>query len=133
MRIVHCYSLAKDGDKKLSEHFKVREFRCRDGSDPVFVAALLPVVLEAIRGMAGTQVYITSAYRTPAHNDAEGGEVFSRHMYGAAADICAEGIPPKELAKMARTVMPTWGGVGIYTSKGFVHVDVREEKADWGE
>ena len=30
---VKTYSLAKDGDTKLSENFTVQEFRCKDGSD----------------------------------------------------------------------------------------------------
>ena len=31
------YSLAKDGARQLSPAFKVREFRCRDGSDAIMV------------------------------------------------------------------------------------------------
>ena len=34
---INAYSLAKDGTKKLSTDFKVREFRCKDGSDPIFI------------------------------------------------------------------------------------------------
>ena len=42
------YSLARDGALHLTPHFRVREFACRDGSDPIFVeeelAALRPYV-----------------------------------------------------------------------------------------
>ena len=31
------YSLAKDGARQLAPGFKVREFRCRDGSDVVMI------------------------------------------------------------------------------------------------
>lgn len=32
---VGTYSLAREGDKLLSPHFRVREFACRDGADLV--------------------------------------------------------------------------------------------------
>ena len=132
MRNIHAYSLKRDGNTYLAKNFQVHEFRCTDGTDPVFVAELLPVVLQAIRGIVGKAVGISSAYRTPGHNEKVEGEEYSQHLYGLAADIYVEGMAPKELAKVARKVMPDWGGVGIYTSQGFVHVDVREKKADWG-
>ena len=31
------YILSKEGEKKVSEHFKVKEFRCKDGSDFVYI------------------------------------------------------------------------------------------------
>lgn len=34
---VKVYSLATDGDKYLTPHFQVKEFRCRDGSDVVLI------------------------------------------------------------------------------------------------
>ena len=34
---IKAYSLAKDGNKKLSANFAVKEFRCKDGSDPIFI------------------------------------------------------------------------------------------------
>lgn len=131
MRSIHAYSLSKDGDRHLAKHFRVREFACKDGSDTVFVAELLPVVLEAIRGVVGKAVVLTSAYRTEAHNAAVGGEENSKHLYGMAADIYVKGITPAELAAVARLIMPDWGGVGIYTKESFIHIDVREERADW--
>ena len=39
------YSLAKDGAKQLSPAFKVREFRCRDGSDAIMIDQTLVVLL----------------------------------------------------------------------------------------
>ena len=39
---VKVYSLAADGDKYLTPHFQVKEFRCRDGSDVVLIHEQLP-------------------------------------------------------------------------------------------
>ena len=38
---IKVYSLAKDGSKKLSANFAVREFRCKDGSDPIFIDSFM--------------------------------------------------------------------------------------------
>ena len=46
---IQAYSLSKEGYKQLSPHFRVREFRCRDGSDPVFVDEELVSILQKIR------------------------------------------------------------------------------------
>lgn len=43
------YSLAKDGARQLAPGFKVREFRCRDGSDAIMIDQTLVVLLQAIR------------------------------------------------------------------------------------
>lgn len=58
------YSLAKDGAKQLAPAFKVREFRCRDGSDAIMIDQTLVVLLQAIREHFGKAVTITSGYRT---------------------------------------------------------------------
>ena len=34
---LEVYSLARDGSRYLSKNFQVKEFRCRDGSDPIFI------------------------------------------------------------------------------------------------
>ena len=77
---VKVYSLAKDGDDKLATNFRVREFRCRDGSDPVFVHESLPKVLQQIRGHFGNPIVVSSAFRTASHNQKEGGSTYSRHL-----------------------------------------------------
>ena len=130
------YSLAKDGSRKLSPSFTVREFRCRDGTDTVLVDEGLVVLLQCIREHFGKAVTITSGYRTAAHNTAVGGSKSSQHLLGRAADIQVTGVSPDAVAAYAESLMPTWGGVGRYPvkagrAKGWVHVDTRANKSRW--
>lgn len=126
---VKVYSLAKDGSKALSTNFKVKEFKCQDGSDVILIAPDLVTVLQKIRTHFGRPVKLNSAYRTPVHNKSVGGETFSQHQYGTAADIVVTGVTPKKVAAYVETLMPNKGGIGIY--KGFTHIDVRTKKARW--
>ena len=128
---INAYSKAKDGGKKLSANFTVKEFACKDGSDAVLTAPRLVMVLQSIRSYFAAPVVIHSAYRTPQYNTKVGGVAHSQHCYGTAADITVKGHTPAAVAAYARTLMPDWGGVGIYTKEGFTHIDVREAKADW--
>ena len=133
---LQAYSLARDGSTALSPHFCVREFRCKDGSDPVFIDTALAELLERIREHFGKPVTITSAYRTPAHNAKAGGAKFSQHLYGRAADIRVQGVSVEAVAAYAESLMPDRGGVGRYPVKagraaGWVHVDTRADKARW--
>ena len=130
------YSLMADGDRRLAPDFKVRELRCRDGSDTVMVDEVLTVVLQCIREHFGKAVTITSGYRTPAHNAAVGGAKSSQHLLGRAADIRVQGVSVEDVATYAESLMPDWGGIGRYPVKagraaGWVHLDTRAEKARW--
>ena len=69
---IKAYSKKKDGNKNLSKNFKVKEFACTDGSDPIFIDTDLVNVLQKIRTHFGKSVTITSAYRTPTKNKAVG-------------------------------------------------------------
>ena len=126
---INAYSKAKDGGKKLSANFTVKEFACKDGSDAVLTAPRLVMVLQSIRSHFAAPVVIHSAYRTPQYNAKVGGVAHSQHCYGTAADISVKGQKPAAVAAYARELMPDWGGVGVYDS--FCHIDVREAKADW--
>ena len=108
---VKVYSLSTEGEVKLSEHFRVQEFACKDGTDPVFVSESLVGILEAIR----------------LHNASEGGVKTSQHTYGLAADIRVDGHTPAEVYALADQLLGDHGGVGIYDT--FVHVDVRAKKS----
>lgn len=130
------YSLMADGSRRLAPDFKVRELRCRDGSDTILVDEALTVVLQCIREHFGKAVTITSGYRTAAHNAAVGGAKSSQHLLGRAADIRVQGVSVEDVAAYAESLMPDWGGVGRYPVKagratGWVHVDTRADKARW--
>ena len=130
------YSLAKDGARQLAPAFKVREFRCRDGSDTIMVDEALTVLLQAIREHFGKAVVITSGYRTATHNASVGGSKSSQHLLGKAADIQVAGVSVEDVAAYAESLMPDWGGVGRYPvkagrTKGWVHVDTRAKKSRW--
>jgi uncharacterized protein YcbK (DUF882 family) len=126
---IKAYSKAKDGNKKLSTNFRVKEFACTDGSDPIFIASELVTVLQNIRTHFGRTVTITSAYRTPTKNKAVGGQTYSQHLYGRAADIKVNGVTPKKVAAYAEKLLPGKGGIGTYST--FTHIDVRNAKARW--
>ena len=130
------YSLAKDGARQLAPGFKVREFRCRDGSDAIMIDQTLVVLLQAIREHFNKAITITSGYRTAAHNAAVGGAKSSQHLLGRAADIQVAGVSVEDVASYAEALMPDWGGVGRYPIKpgrarGWVHVDTRPNKSRW--
>lgn len=126
---IKAYSKAKDGNKKLSANFRVKEFACTDGSDPIFIDTELVNILQKIRNHFGKSITITSAYRTPTKNKAVGGETYSQHLYGKAADIKVNGVTPKKVAAYANTILPKSGGIGTY--KTFTHIDCRTTKARW--
>ena len=134
--MIRQYSLARDGNRRLAPDFKVRELRCRDGTDTVMADETLTVVLQCIREHFGKPVTITSGYRTAAHNAAVGGAKSSQHLLGRAADIRVEGVSVEDVAAYAESLMPDWGGVGRYPVKagratGWVHIDTRPNKSRW--
>ena len=118
-----------DGEKNLSAQFKVKEFACQDGSDPVFVSDALVAVLQKIRTHFGVPVDVNSGFRSAGHNKKVGGAAYSRHLYGTAADIAVRGVAPEKVYAYAETLLPASGGIGLY-SWG-IHVDVRPEKGRW--
>ena len=129
--MIKKYSLKKDGADRLTPHFRVREFRCKDGSDEILIDERLPKLLEQIRVYAEAAVTITSAYRTEAYNARPevGGARGSQHTTGTAADIITSGRTVAEIAKFAQAIGA--GGVGLYTKRNFVHVDTRAGHSYW--
>lgn len=88
--IYHVYSRRTDGNVYLTPNFQVKEFACKDGTDPVIVNALLPFICQAVRNWFGYAFTPNSAYRDLTHNKKEGGSSSSYHVYGLAVDIPAK-------------------------------------------
>lgn len=126
---VKTYSLKKDGNKKLSTNFKVREFACKDGSDKVLIDTDLVTLLQKIRDYFKKPVRINSGYRTKNHNKKVGGTTNSYHLVGMASDIRIDGVNPILVALYAERLNA--GGIGVYSN--FVHVDTRKNKTRWVE
>jgi uncharacterized protein YcbK (DUF882 family) len=65
---------------------------------------------------------MTSGYRSPEHNATlKGAATGSYHMKGKAADLVLQGRSVSQVYAAARSLNA--GGVGKYTSDGFVHID----------
>ena len=86
----------KDYDIKLSKHFHLKSFVCKQASKYPKYLTLKPsliLVLEQIitelnkEGLNISKVTIMSGYRTPHYNKIIGSSTNSRHIYGDAADI----------------------------------------------
>lgn len=126
MNEVETILISSKMNEQLSEHFRVREFACKDGCKFVLISKLLVEVLEALRKKIGEEIYINSGFRTPEHNEAISGSLLSYHQYGMAADIRAKTKTPAELYKLLDQMMKDWGGLELHDT--FVHVDTRERE-----
>ena len=125
---------------RLTPHFALIEFACRDALCTPVPARLVPNVirlceqLEIVRAHFNSPVTIRSGYRTPAHNAKVGGAGQSKHLTGEAADLVVEGYTPTEVAATIEFLVGAGrmrdGGLGIY--RGWVHYDVRKRRARWG-
>lgn len=125
---VKTYSLKTDGTKKLSENFRVREFRCRDGADKILVDDNLVSLLQKMRDKFGI-INISSAYRTDTYNKKVGGVANSQHLYGLAADITiSDNSRLLEAAQYAEKI--GFKGVGLDDKyQKFLHLDTRKSKS----
>ena len=127
---VKVYSLAAEGGRQVTPHFKVREFACNDGSDPVFISQALADILENIRVHFGKPVHINSGYRTVSYNKTvSGSSSTSQHCNGLACDFWVEGVAPVKVYEYCESLLGNHGGLGLYDS--FVHMDVRAAKSRW--
>ncbi len=128
--MVRTYSKEIDGKSKLTKHFRVREFACKDGSDRILVSDELVEYLEKIRDYFNSPITITSGYRTATHDKKVGGSGKGYHTKGMAADIVVSGVDPAIVALYAQSLLGNKGGIecGCYPKGGYVHVDVRSTK-----
>lgn len=122
---------------RLTKNFTQREFKSKDGSkmpeDVLSNIKDLAYNLQALRDFLGEPVRINSAYRSEAHNKAEGGSKTSQHLTGKAADIKVKDIDTKDLYLIIESLIKDGkmrqGGLGLYNT--FVHYDIRGTEARW--
>lgn len=124
--MIKSYIMDKDKNENVGKHFRVKEFACKDGSQVVFIDDYLVSILDILRNQIGKPVIINSGYRTPTRNKAVDGAKYSYHMRGMAADIRAEGMTAKEIAKKLDKIIPDECGIIVYST--WVHIDTRSKK-----
>lgn len=129
--MVEHYSLKTDGNKNLTTNFLIREFRCRDGADEIFIDRKLVDVLQKYRDFIGKPIVVTSGYRTETHNKAVGGAKNSYHLIGRAIDFFINGVNARDIAKWMFSMGVT--GIGLYINRNqeFVHIDSRGTPYYW--
>lgn len=124
--------------ERVSPHFRTAEFDCHDGRKVPAVAIpalsrLARELLEPLRTSFGP-AHVLSGYRPRDYNAKIGGAKFSQHIYeltpnSVAADMVFASGNPQAWARAADRLGA--GGVGLYVSSGFVHVDNRSGRARW--
>jgi uncharacterized protein YcbK (DUF882 family) len=90
-------------------------------------------LVESVRERFGGTT-ITSAYRDLAYNTVIRGSIGSRHMQFDALDfLCATGTPREwaDFLRQKRTAGEFRGGIGVYVTSGFCHVDTRGINVDF--
>lgn len=138
---VNKYSKRSQGKVQLSEHFRVEEFACKDGSDTILINSELIVALEKLHTLARQKynikaINVNSGYRTPSHSVKVGGYRTDQHTKGNAADIWLKKpdgsrLGAKEICLMLEDLNHQ-GGIG-FINANMVHVDVRGKKCWFDE
>ena len=87
--------------------------------------------LQQLRDDWGGPLRITSTGRVEAYNRSVGGAPSSQHLTWATDVVPVDPTPTEveELAVLADQA--GFNGIGMYPQKGFVHLDMRGEKARW--
>ena len=155
-------------DVRVSPHFTLGQFLCKQQPDhwPKYMVlrealiAKLEVILAEVnaRGIRTDTFAILSGHRTPWYNNAIGNSMFSRHVWGGAADIFIDNTGDGRMddlngdgkvdARDAQVLIDIIeelyrdgeledrpGGLGLYGPRPhrgpFVHVDARGHEARW--
>ncbi len=134
---VKTYSLKKDGNKKLSGNFKVREFRCKDGSDMILIESGLLTYLEKVHEHFNcSKINVNSGYRTPSHDKKVGGKGSGNHVQGKAVDFVAydkngDRIPSREIALYLEDLGVLGIGYRCGGSSTATHMDINYRTKKW--
>lgn len=141
---VHEYNLDMEGDKFLSPHFQVKEFRSyNDGtghlySNEVKIDDELVQKLEKLfETLNCSIIHINSGYRTLEHERILGGNGNGQHVKGKAADIVCydrrRNVIPAQIVCCVAQDIGFRGIANISTRYRAVHVDVRDTGSYLGD
>lgn len=122
-----------DLTRNLSRH----ELACRH-CGKLIVHPHLPVTFQQVRDFCSltlgrdVPLIVTSGYRCPVHNRAEGGVEDSTHVKGMAIDMYSPVVKVKQLHDLIlrghhEMRFSHLGGLGYYPKRGFVHIDVLKD------
>lgn len=119
----------KNENERLSQHFSVSDFACRDGSAEVPVDGNLVELLELLYSFLDiSKIKICTGYRSVSYAHRIGREKDFLHCEGKAADIICYGknneIIPSRTVLCALQALGHRGGAA-YASPEMTHVDVR--------
>jgi len=93
-----------------------------------------PEVIQKLKkfcAYAGTEMYVNSAYRSPAYNTSIGGAKNSYHMKGMALDIhWPKSSNSSKASFLSAALKAGFTGIGIYPN--FIHVDIGPAR-EWGD
>jgi len=117
--------------KTLTKYFKRKEFECFCGCGQDWVDYELMLVLDMLRSHFNKPIKINSGSRCFNHNHKIGGSPHSQHLLGKAADIVVKDVKPQAVYDFLDAVFPDCYGIGLYNVQGFVHFDVRKNRARW--
>lgn len=123
---IKTYSVERDGEKKLSPHFKVKEFRPKwNGKPDGDVVRIDDELIEKLELLSdcvkNAPIYINDGYRTEAFDVYLTGKA-GRHTTGQAADIRVSGVSAETLCVLAEAC--GFRGIGTINSNS-IHVDTR--------
>jgi N-acetylmuramoyl-L-alanine amidase len=91
-------------------------------------------IVDDLRESFGKPCTILSSYRSSDYNKAVGGVGLSQHLEFRALDIAFDGVAPQQVYDRLiewRKAGKFVGGLGIYPTSGFVHIDTRNSNATW--
>ena len=91
-------------------------------------------IVDELRESFGKPCRILSSYRSPDYNRKVGGAALSQHKEFTALDIAFDGVSLQRVYDRLiewRKAGKFTGGLGLYPSSGFVHIDTRGNNATW--
>lgn len=118
---------ALDPDLEIAPNFVLSEYAESYKGRWAVMQTHMVDLLQDLRDDIGGPLTVTSGYRNPSYNASVGGVEYSRHQYGDAADLDADGWSVEDLGD----VCYAWDAdyVGLYED-GHTHCDWRNHSLD---